>query len=49
VVKRRSHPKHSRRRRITTPWFDRRESMTLFSSSVQNGHFIRTEVYRAAR
>ncbi len=26
-------------RRITVPWFESRESMTLFSGSAQNGHF----------
>src|SRR4051812_23364410 len=26
---------------MTAPWLDRRESITLFSSSAQNGHFTR--------
>src|SRR5689334_1011468 len=25
---------------MTAPWLERRESMTLFSSSAQNGHFM---------
>src|SRR3954468_9741968 len=25
---------------MTAPWMERRESMTLFSSSAQNGHFM---------
>src|SRR5882724_1693380 len=39
-VKRRSHFKHSRRRRITSPSRLSRESTTLSSRCKQNGHFI---------
>src|ERR1017187_2802049 len=38
LVKRRPQPSHSRRRRITSPAADTRESMTLLSSWEQNGH-----------
>src|SRR4051812_34945629 len=34
---------------MTAPWFERRESMTLFSSSVQNGHFISHPSYPTPR
>src|SRR5437588_11070009 len=40
-VKRRSHFRHSRRRRIASPSLDSRESTTLSSIKPQNGHFIR--------
>src|SRR5437016_10754847 len=39
-VKRRSHFKHSRRRRIASPSRDSRESTTLSSRKPQNGHFM---------
>src|SRR5437588_12950183 len=39
-VKRRSHFRHSRRRRIASPSRDSRESTTLSSRKPQNGHFI---------
>src|SRR5256885_13783760 len=41
VVKRRSHFKHSRRRRIVSPVRPSRESITLSSVCPQNGHFMR--------
>src|SRR6185436_8888892 len=39
-VKRRSHFRHSRRRRMASPSRDSRESTTLSSTNPQNGHFI---------
>src|SRR5437763_243315 len=42
-VKRRSHFKHSRRRRIASPSRDSRESTTLSSRKPQKGHFIRSD------
>src|SRR5262249_5543606 len=42
VVKRRSHFRHSRRRRIVSPVRPSRESITLSSVCPQNGHFIRS-------
>src|ERR1700740_361406 len=39
VVNRRSHFRHSRRRRIVSPVRPSRESITLFSSCPQKGHF----------
>src|SRR5689334_5959331 len=41
VVKRRSHFRHSRRRRIVSPARPSRESITLSSRCPQNGHFTR--------
>src|SRR6266404_2105685 len=42
VVNRRSHFKHSRRRRIVSPVRPSRESMTLSSKCPQKGHFTPT-------
>src|SRR5438105_3963082 len=39
-VKRRSHFRHSRRRRMASPSRDSRESTTLSSRKPQKGHFI---------
>src|SRR4051812_38437192 len=49
VVKRRLHARHSRRRRITAPSCDSRESITLFSGSWQNGQRIQAAFFFGSR
>src|SRR5207253_10088263 len=48
-VKRRSHFKHSRLRRMASPSHDSLESTTLSSIKPQNGHFIRLLLTRASK